>query len=62
LVYGIPLIALEGGNGTRRETTIDKVFFDKSGIMMTVVPTLESVGPQRIAEYVGGGGGRAWAA
>ncbi|KAJ4352500.1 uncharacterized protein N0V89_007848 [Didymosphaeria variabile] len=36
------------GNGTMRETTIDKVFFDEEGIMMPVVPTLDSVGPQRI--------------
>ncbi|KAH7082563.1 glycosyl hydrolase [Paraphoma chrysanthemicola] len=41
--------ALQGGNGTRRETTIDKVFFDSNGLMVPVVPTLESVGPQRIA-------------
>ncbi|OAG09738.1 Arabinanase/levansucrase/invertase [Paraphaeosphaeria sporulosa] len=38
------------GDGTHRETTIDKVFFDEEGIMVPVVPTLESVGPQRIKQ------------
>ncbi|KAF2030226.1 Arabinanase/levansucrase/invertase [Setomelanomma holmii] len=42
--------ALQGRNGTRRETTIDKVFFDEDGIMVPVVPTLESVGPETIGE------------
>ncbi|KAF1972079.1 Arabinanase/levansucrase/invertase [Bimuria novae-zelandiae CBS 107.79] len=41
--------AIPDGNGTRRETTIDKVFFDEeTGFMLPVVPTLGSVGPQRI--------------
>jgi beta-xylosidase len=39
---------IPGGNGTMRETTIDKVFFDEEGIMKPVVPTLESVGPEVI--------------
>lgn len=38
------------GDGTHRETTIDKVFFDEEGIMVPVVPTLESVAPQTIKE------------
>jgi beta-xylosidase len=36
------------GNGTMRETTIDRVYFDEEGIMKPVVPTLESVQPQSI--------------
>jgi beta-xylosidase len=37
-----------GGNGTMRETTVDRVFFDERGIMKPVVPTLESVTAQKI--------------
>jgi hypothetical protein len=40
--------AIPDGNGTNRETTIDRVFFDEGGVMKKVVPTLESVGAQRI--------------
>ncbi|CAI6338032.1 unnamed protein product [Periconia digitata] len=40
---------IPGGGGTNRETTIDKMFFDaETGLMRTVVPTLESVAPQTI--------------
>lgn len=39
---------IPGGNGTRRETTIDRVYFDEEGIMKPVVPTLESVPAQVI--------------
>jgi beta-xylosidase len=38
------------GDGTHRETTIDRVYFDKeTGLMKPVVPTLESVSAQTIA-------------
>jgi hypothetical protein len=38
------------GDGTHRETTIDRVYFDKeTGLMKPVVPTLESVPAQTIA-------------
>jgi beta-xylosidase len=37
-----------GGNGTMRETTLDRVFFDAKGIMKPVVPTLESVTAHKI--------------
>jgi hypothetical protein len=40
--------AIPDGNGTRRETTIDRVFFNEEGIMKPVVPTLESVQAQMI--------------
>ncbi|KAF1917718.1 glycosyl hydrolase [Ampelomyces quisqualis] len=40
--------AIPDGNGTRRETTIDRVYFDEEGFMKTVVPTLESVEAQAI--------------
>lgn len=42
--------AIPNGNGTMRETTIDKVFFDDEGFIKPVVPTLESVAPQPILE------------
>lgn len=42
--FGIP-----GGNGTRRETAVDKVNFDDAGLMKRVVPTLEGVGRRVIA-------------
>ena len=40
--------ALTGGDGTHRETTIDKLEFDANGLMKNVVPTLESVPAQTI--------------
>lgn len=40
---------IPGGNGTMRETTIDKVEWDaSSGLMLEVVPTLEGVQPETI--------------
>ncbi|KAF7196732.1 Xylosidase/arabinosidase [Pseudocercospora fuligena] len=36
------------GNGTHRETTIDKLFFDADGLIQTVKPTLNGPGPQTI--------------
>jgi beta-xylosidase len=36
------------GNGTMRETTVDRVYFDENGLIKPVVPTLESVQAQRI--------------
>ncbi|MFF1360883.1 family 43 glycosylhydrolase [Streptomyces sp. NPDC058297] len=40
--------AIPDGDGTRRETTIDKVTFGADGLMHPVTPTLEGVRPQRI--------------
>ena len=40
--------AIPGGDGTHRETTIDKLEFGADGLMKPVVPTLESVAPQTI--------------
>lgn len=40
--------AIPDGNGTRRETTIDRVYFDDAGLMKKVVPTLEGVEAQMI--------------
>jgi hypothetical protein len=37
--------AIPGGDGMHRETTIDKLTFTRDG---AIVPTLESVKPQRI--------------
>ncbi|KAL5121593.1 hypothetical protein ACEQ8H_000665 [Pleosporales sp. CAS-2024a] len=36
------------GNGTRRETTIDRLYFDDQGFIKPVVPTLTSVDAQTI--------------
>ncbi|MDR7187228.1 beta-xylosidase [Microbacterium sp. BE35] len=41
--FGMP-----GGDGTHRETTIDKLEFGADGLIKPVVPTLESVVPQTI--------------
>jgi hypothetical protein len=37
--------AIPGGDGTHRETTIDRMFVDPDGTIRPVVPTLESVDP-----------------
>ncbi|WP_159039642.1 hypothetical protein [Streptomyces sp. TP-A0356] len=36
-----------GGDGTHRETTIDRLRFAADGITEPVVPTLEPIGPVR---------------
>ncbi|GHE30718.1 family 43 glycosylhydrolase [Streptomyces capitiformicae] len=41
--------AIPGGDGTHRETTIDKLEFDADGLLKKVVPTLESIAPVTIA-------------
>ncbi|KAJ4369574.1 hypothetical protein N0V83_005336 [Neocucurbitaria cava] len=41
--------AIPNGNGTMRETCIDRLFFDKtSGLIQLVVPTLEGVAPESV--------------
>ncbi|MDX8029078.1 family 43 glycosylhydrolase [Lentzea sp. BCCO 10_0856] len=40
--------AIPNGDGMNRETTIDKLVFNRDGTIAPVVPTLESVKPQRI--------------
>ncbi|CAM5600320.1 family 43 glycosylhydrolase [Streptomyces aurantiogriseus] len=40
--------AIPGGDGTNRETTIDKLEFDSDGLMKKVVPTLTSIDPVTI--------------
>ncbi|ANZ41144.1 beta-xylosidase [Lentzea guizhouensis] len=40
--------AIPGGDGVRRETTIDKMTFAADGTIKPVVPTLEGVAPQRV--------------
>lgn len=40
--------AIPDGNGTMRETTIDRVYFDDEGLIKPVVPTLESVAPETV--------------
>ncbi|GIE85252.1 family 43 glycosylhydrolase [Actinoplanes regularis] len=41
--------AIPGGDGTHRETTIDRLTFDAAGRINPVVPTLESVDPVTVA-------------
>ncbi|WP_436521173.1 family 43 glycosylhydrolase [Actinoplanes sp. HUAS TT8] len=41
--------AMPGGDGTHRETTIDRLTFDATGRINPVVPTLESVDPVTVA-------------
>ncbi len=41
--------AMPGGDGTHRETTVDRLFFDADGRIKPVVPTLESVDPVTVA-------------
>ncbi|MFF6785306.1 family 43 glycosylhydrolase [Streptomyces sp. NPDC012510] len=41
--------AIPAGDGTHRETTIDKLEFDTDGLIKKVVPTLESIAPVSIA-------------
>lgn len=40
--------AIPGGDGTHRETTIDKMEFDSDGLIEKVVPTLTSIDPVTI--------------
>ncbi|MET9381448.1 family 43 glycosylhydrolase [Streptomyces sp. NPDC002928] len=40
--------AIPGGDGTHRETTIDKLEFDADGLIKKVVPTLTSIDPVTI--------------
>lgn len=43
--------AMPGGDGTHRETTVDRVTFDPAtGLMQKVTPTLESVGAQPVVD------------
>ncbi|WP_251153437.1 family 43 glycosylhydrolase [Cellulosimicrobium sp. Marseille-Q4280] len=41
--------AIPGGNGTNRETTIDRLTFGEDGLIQKVTPTLESVDPVDVA-------------
>ncbi|KAJ6197978.1 LOW QUALITY PROTEIN: glycosyl hydrolase [Bipolaris maydis] len=40
--------AIPNGDGTHRETTIDRVYFDDAGFIKPVVPTLTSVEPEPV--------------
>jgi hypothetical protein len=42
--FGIP-----GGDGTHREVTIDRLWFEPDGSIRPVVPTLSSVGPRLLS-------------
>jgi hypothetical protein len=37
--------AIPGGNGFHRETTIDRLYFDATGAIVPVIPTLEGIDP-----------------
>ena len=41
-------LALQGGDATHRETTIDRMRFTPDGKIAAVTPTLEGVRPQRV--------------
>lgn len=38
------------GDGTHRETTIDRLYFDNNGLIIPVIPTLSSVPPETISK------------
>jgi beta-xylosidase len=40
--------AIPGGDGTHRETCVDRLTFGPDGLMRPVVPTLEGVGPHPV--------------
>jgi GH43 family beta-xylosidase len=42
--------AIPGGDGTHRETTIDKLDFNADGTIGTVTPTLTSVAPEKVPD------------
>ncbi|WP_406322466.1 family 43 glycosylhydrolase [Streptomyces sp. NBC_00519] len=50
--------AIPGGDGTHRETTIDKLEFDSDGLIKKVAPTLTSIDPVTIVHAGADVGGR----
>lgn len=42
--------AMPAGDGTHRETTIDRLGFGEDGLMQPIAPTLESVDPQAVED------------
>ncbi|MFC8361455.1 family 43 glycosylhydrolase [Streptomyces griseorubiginosus] len=49
--------AIPGGDGTHRETTVDKLEFDADGLIKKVVPTLTSIDPVGIVHAGADGSG-----
>lgn len=49
--------AIPGGDGTHRETTVDKLEFDADGLIKKVVPTLSSIDPVSIVHAGADGSG-----
>ncbi|HWJ09237.1 MAG TPA: family 43 glycosylhydrolase, partial [Nocardioides sp.] len=43
--FALPTFSAPGGDGTHRETTIDRLTFGEDGLMQVVTPTLTSVEP-----------------
>lgn len=43
--FAMPTFDSAGGNGTNRETTIDRLYFNADGTIRKVVPTLTSIDP-----------------
>jgi hypothetical protein len=43
--FGLPTFGGPGGDGTHRETTIDRLYFNADGSIRKVVPTLTSIDP-----------------
>ncbi|WP_082587350.1 family 43 glycosylhydrolase [Nocardioides sp. Soil774] len=50
--FAIPTFASAGGDGTHRETTIDRLTFGADGLIQKVVPTLSSVDPLAYSDGV----------
>ncbi|MCH5677456.1 family 43 glycosylhydrolase [Streptomyces gilvus] len=49
--------AIPGGDGTHRETTVDRLEFDSDGLIKPVVPTLTSIDPVTIVHAGGNAAG-----
>ncbi|MFD5540001.1 family 43 glycosylhydrolase [Streptomyces sp. NPDC127079] len=54
--------AIPGGDGTHRETTVDKLEFDANGLIRPVVPTLTSIDPVTVVHAGPDAGGTEGAA
>ncbi|WP_330269175.1 family 43 glycosylhydrolase [Streptomyces griseorubiginosus] len=50
--------AIPGGDGTHRETTVDKLEFDADGLIKKVVPTLTSIDPVSVVHAGADGSGK----
>jgi GH43 family beta-xylosidase len=63
--FAYPTLDSAGGDGTHRETTIDRLTFGPDGLIQEVVPTLDSVDPLAysdgaVSAAVSDAGGQGW--